>query len=75
MTYLCLCTAAEEISAAACDDKPNRLAVGRLSNDMCKIIEENTVDSVETYITNKPASFKLKKNLQPLESIHQPSHP
>ncbi|MFS7962189.1 hypothetical protein Hanom_Chr08g00723751 [Helianthus anomalus] len=33
MTYLCLCTAAEEISAAACDDKPNRLAVGRLYND------------------------------------------
>ncbi|KAJ0793911.1 hypothetical protein HanOQP8_Chr01g0034401 [Helianthus annuus] len=71
MTYLCLCTAAEEISAAACDDKPNRLAVGRLYNDMCKIIEENTVDSVETYIANKPASFKLKKNLQPLELIHQ----
>ncbi|MFS8033609.1 hypothetical protein Hanom_Chr17g01571591 [Helianthus anomalus] len=46
MTYLCLCKAAEEISAAACDDKPNRLAVGRLYND-------------------------LKKNLQPLESIHQ----
>ncbi|KAL9994330.1 hypothetical protein Hdeb2414_s0926g00961551 [Helianthus debilis subsp. tardiflorus] len=38
---------------------------------MCKIIEENTVDSVETYIANKPASFKLKKNLQPLESMHQ----
>ncbi|MFS7909322.1 hypothetical protein Hanom_Chr01g00093231 [Helianthus anomalus] len=38
---------------------------------MCKIIEENTVDSVETYIANKSASFKLKNNLQPLESIHQ----
>lgn len=38
---------------------------------MCKIIEENAVDSVETYLANKPASSKLKKNLQPLESIHQ----
>lgn len=38
---------------------------------MCKVIEESAVDSVESYSTNKPASFKLKKTLQPLETIHQ----
>ncbi|KAI7747238.1 hypothetical protein M8C21_002030 [Ambrosia artemisiifolia] len=62
---------AEEISAAACDDKPDCLAMARRYNEMCKIIEENAVESVETYMANKPASYKLKKNLQPLESIHQ----
>nr|GEV04428.1 CHD3-type chromatin-remodeling factor PICKLE-like [Tanacetum cinerariifolium] len=59
-----------EISAAACDDKTDRLAMARHYNEMCKVIEESAVESVESYSTNKPASFKLKKTLQPLETIH-----
>ncbi|KAI3737951.1 hypothetical protein L2E82_27969 [Cichorium intybus] len=61
----------EEITAAACDDKKDRLAMARHFNEMCKVVEENAVDSVEAYMANKPAGFKLKKNLQPLEAIHQ----
>ncbi|KAJ9559392.1 hypothetical protein OSB04_014006 [Centaurea solstitialis] len=61
----------EEISAAACDDKTDRLAMGRLYNEMCKIVEENALDSVEAYLANKSAGFKLQKNLQPLEAIHE----
>ncbi|XP_076940431.1 CHD3-type chromatin-remodeling factor PICKLE-like [Bidens hawaiensis] len=49
---------AEEITAAACDDKPDRLAMPHLYNEMCTLVEEN-------------ASLELKKNLQPLETIHE----
>ncbi|KAL4560242.1 hypothetical protein LXL04_032392 [Taraxacum kok-saghyz] len=50
----------EEITATACDDKKDRLAMARHYNEMCKIVEENTVDGL-----------KAKKNLQPLETIHE----
>ncbi|KAL8214582.1 hypothetical protein R6Q57_004031 [Mikania cordata] len=62
---------AEELSAAACDDKPDRLAMARLYNEMHMILEENAVDSVETYLAKKPAGLKLKTNLKPLEAIHE----
>ncbi|XP_024982833.1 CHD3-type chromatin-remodeling factor PICKLE [Cynara cardunculus var. scolymus] len=61
----------EEISATACDDKTDRLAMGRLYNEMCRIVEENAVDAVEAYMANKSTGFKLRKNLQPLEAIHE----
>nr|XP_043610939.1 CHD3-type chromatin-remodeling factor PICKLE [Erigeron canadensis] len=61
----------EEISAAAFDDKTDRLAMVRLYNEMCKVVEENALDSVESYMANQSATFNLKKNLQPLETIHQ----
>lgn len=39
---------------------------------MCKIVEENAVESVEAYVGNKPgAGLKLKKKLEPLEGIHE----
>ncbi|KAI3509061.1 hypothetical protein L1887_24087 [Cichorium endivia] len=56
----------EEITAAACVDKKDRLAMARHFNEMCKVVEENAVDSVEAYMANK-----LKKNLQPLEAKQQ----
>lgn len=38
---------------------------------MCKILEENSKDSVEAYLAYKPISFQLRKNLHPLEGIYQ----
>lgn len=38
---------------------------------MCKTVEENAVDSIDAYLSNKPAEIKPKNNLQPLETIHQ----
>ncbi|CAH1442278.1 unnamed protein product [Lactuca virosa] len=62
----------EEITAAACDDKKDRLAMARHYNEMCKIVGENAVESVEAYVGNKPgAGLKLKKKLEPLEGIHE----
>ncbi|KAI7989805.1 CHD3-type chromatin-remodeling factor PICKLE [Camellia lanceoleosa] len=58
----------EEISAAACDDKPVRLEIARLYNEMCKVVGENANESVEAYLADKPAGFK---NVLPLESIYQ----
>ncbi|KAK9068358.1 hypothetical protein SSX86_012470 [Deinandra increscens subsp. villosa] len=74
---------AEEISAAACDDKTDRLAMAHLYNELkdyfsiwiyyvcARYLEGNAVDSVETYMAKKPAGLNLKKNLQPLEAIHE----
>ncbi|KAL7165996.1 hypothetical protein ACSBR2_036791 [Camellia fascicularis] len=58
----------EEISAAACDDKPDRLEIARLYNEMCKVVGENANESVEAYLADKPAGFK---NVLPLETIYQ----
>ncbi|CAL5435070.1 unnamed protein product [Camellia sinensis] len=57
----------EEISAVACDDKPVRLEIARLYNEMCKVVGENANESVEAYLADKPAGFK---NVLPLESIY-----
>ncbi|KAL6955086.1 DNA helicase [Sarracenia purpurea var. burkii] len=61
----------EEISVAVCDDKPDRLEMARLYNEMCKVLGENSYESMETYLANKPAGFQLRKNLLPLETIYQ----
>ncbi|PSS01091.1 CHD3-type chromatin-remodeling factor PICKLE like [Actinidia chinensis var. chinensis] len=62
---------AEEISAAACDDQPDRLEMARLYNEMCKVLVDNANESVEAYLANKPAGFQLRKNLLPIETIYQ----
>lgn len=59
----------DEIKADACDDKPDRLEIARLYNDMCKVLEDSSAESIEAHMANQPASFKLKKNLHPLETI------
>lgn len=61
----------EEIVAAACDDKPQRLDMVRLYNKMCNVLEENVHDSVEAYLASRPVGFKLRKSLLPVESIYQ----
>ncbi|XAR71032.1 DNA helicase [Bertholletia excelsa] len=60
----------EEILATACDDKPERLEMARLYNEACKALDENAHEAVEAYMASKPAGFKLRKNLLPLETIY-----
>ncbi|CAL5404261.1 unnamed protein product [Camellia sinensis] len=38
---------------------------------MCKVLGQNANESMEAFLANKPAGFKLKKNLLPLETIYQ----
>ncbi|KAI8547605.1 hypothetical protein RHMOL_Rhmol07G0208400 [Rhododendron molle] len=62
---------AEEVSASACDDNLDRLKMAQLYNEICKVLKENTDESVEAYLANKPAGFQLRKNLLPLETIYE----
>ncbi|XP_058067586.1 CHD3-type chromatin-remodeling factor PICKLE [Magnolia sinica] len=66
--------APEEVSAAACDNKPDRLDIARLYNEMCKLIDGNIQDSVKAYVGSKSAGSRLRKNLRPLESIYGDIH-
>ncbi|KAF5726268.1 CHD3-type chromatin-remodeling factor PICKLE isoform X2 [Tripterygium wilfordii] len=59
----------EEISAATCDDDRDRLELARLYNELCKIMEENDYESLQTSLNNQPASLELKQKLYPLEAI------
>ncbi|KAI7995163.1 CHD3-type chromatin-remodeling factor PICKLE [Camellia lanceoleosa] len=61
----------EEVSAVACDDKPDRLEMAQLYNEMCKVLGQNANESMQAFLANKPAGFKLKKNFLPLETIYQ----
>ncbi|XP_050216353.1 CHD3-type chromatin-remodeling factor PICKLE [Mercurialis annua] len=61
----------EEIRAAACDNDPGRLELPQLYNKMCKIVEQNNHELIQTAITNQPASLKLRQDLLPLETISQ----
>ncbi|KAJ6295378.1 hypothetical protein OIU78_023405 [Salix suchowensis] len=61
----------EEISAAACDDSPDRLALPQLYNKMCMVVEQNVHESVQISLTYRPASLKLRQDLQPLKTIHE----
>ncbi|KAL9338729.1 hypothetical protein Peur_067744 [Populus x canadensis] len=63
--------ASEEISAAACDDNPDRLALPQLYNKMCTVLEQNVHESIQISLTNQPASLKLRQDLQPLETIYE----
>ncbi|KAG6739227.1 hypothetical protein POTOM_056818 [Populus tomentosa] len=66
-----LYAASEEISAAACDDNPDRLALPQLYNKMCTVLEQNVHESIQISLTNQPASLKLRQDLQPLETIYE----
>ncbi|KAJ6673934.1 hypothetical protein OIU85_012897 [Salix viminalis] len=48
----------EEISAAACDGNPDRLALPQLYNKMCMVVEQNVHESVQISLTDRPASLK-----------------
>ncbi|CAJ1973658.1 unnamed protein product [Sphenostylis stenocarpa] len=60
--------ASEEISAA-CDGDPNRLELVRLYNEMCKVVEENPMDLVQTSLAREPADPDVVKNFPPLVTI------
>lgn len=66
--------APEEVSAAACDNKPDRLNVARLYNEMCKVIDDNIQVSVKAYMGSSSAGSQLGKNLGPLEAINEDLH-
>lgn len=61
----------EEISAAACDDNPDRLELPQLYNKMCNLLEQNVHESIQTSLTNQPASLKLRQDLRPMETIFE----
>ncbi|XP_061964323.1 CHD3-type chromatin-remodeling factor PICKLE-like isoform X3 [Populus nigra] len=61
----------EEISAAACDDNPDRLALAEHYNKMCTVLEQNVHETIQISLTNHPASLKLRQGLQPLEMIFE----
>lgn len=59
----------EEISAAACDDKSDRLNIPWVYNEMCKVLSENSRDSVNAFLLKEPTSLNLRKNLCILEKL------
>ncbi|KAI6678741.1 hypothetical protein NL676_039537, partial [Syzygium grande] len=63
--------AAEEISATACDDDSDRMELARMYNKMCKVVQDNVHESVQTFYSDSPASHKLRKNLIPLENAFE----
>ncbi|KAJ8751693.1 hypothetical protein K2173_025859 [Erythroxylum novogranatense] len=60
----------EEIQAAAYDNDPDRLQLADLYNKMCNIVEQDVNESIQTSLSNQPASAQLKQNLQALETIN-----
>ncbi|KAG4112846.1 hypothetical protein ERO13_D13G187950v2 [Gossypium hirsutum] len=54
--------ASEEISAAACNNDADRLELPQHYNKICKILEDNVHEAVQS-------SLNLKKNLHTLEEI------
>lgn len=59
----------DEISASACDGNPDRLDMARMYNEACKVLSDNIQDSLTASMSNKPAGFNLRNNLQVLENI------
>ncbi|XP_077222222.1 chromatin remodeling factor CHD3 (PICKLE) isoform X2 [Tasmannia lanceolata] len=66
--------APEEASASAYDKKSDRLDMARLYNEMCKLVDDNTQDSVKAFMGSKSAGIRLSKNLQPLEALSEDFH-
>ncbi|OVA08625.1 SNF2-related [Macleaya cordata] len=66
--------APEEVSATACDDKPDRMDIARLYNELCKVVGDNIQESVQTHTGSISAGFTLKKTLVPLEAINEDIH-
>ncbi|KAF9614280.1 hypothetical protein IFM89_017081 [Coptis chinensis] len=61
----------EEISAAACDGKADRLDMAQLYNEMCKVVSDNVQAPALSY-TEKSAI--LRKNFLPLQTIYENIH-
>ncbi|XP_042415597.1 CHD3-type chromatin-remodeling factor PICKLE-like [Zingiber officinale] len=54
----------------ACDKKDGRVGLHRLYNEMCTVIEENTIDSVHAHLGDTSAVSRMKKTFHQLETIH-----
>eukprot|EP01018_Ginkgo_biloba_P007663 Gb_18673 [translate_table: standard] len=59
----------EEVLTFALDNESNRLEIARFYNEMCKLINENEQESIQTYTGNKSAGLRLRRNLRPLDTI------
>ncbi|XP_057845926.2 CHD3-type chromatin-remodeling factor PICKLE [Cryptomeria japonica] len=59
----------EEVLRFASDNEPNRLEIARLYNEMCKVINDNEQESIQTYTGNKSAGLRLRRNLRPLDNF------
>ncbi|XP_074567339.1 CHD3-type chromatin-remodeling factor PICKLE [Curcuma longa] len=53
-----------------CDKNDGRVGLGRLYNEMCTVIEENTIHSVHAHLGDTSAVSRMKKSLRRLETIH-----
>lgn len=53
----------------AYDNKGVCLEMPRLYNKICRIIEDNAVDSVQAFLDDRSASSRLSKKLRPLETL------
>lgn len=60
--------ASEDVSVA-CDSDSNRLELVRLYNEMCKVVEENPMDLVQSSLAREPAEVNAVKKCPPLETI------
>ncbi|XP_064961860.1 CHD3-type chromatin-remodeling factor PICKLE-like [Musa acuminata AAA Group] len=58
----------------ACDNKDGRTELGRLYNEMCLVVEENAVDTMQAHLDDASAISRLKKRLHQLEIIHEDVH-
>ncbi|THU73970.1 hypothetical protein C4D60_Mb04t28440 [Musa balbisiana] len=58
----------------ACDNKDGRTELGRLYNEMCMVVEENAVDTMQAHLDDASALSRLKKRLHRLEIIHEDVH-
>ncbi|VFQ60712.1 unnamed protein product [Cuscuta campestris] len=59
-----------EVSEAACDTKPERLAMAKFYNEMCKVLSENVEDSIAEYAANQTANAGMRKNLPLFQNIN-----
>ncbi|XP_010942119.1 CHD3-type chromatin-remodeling factor PICKLE [Elaeis guineensis] len=56
-------------NASACDNKGDCREMPRLYNEICRVVEDNAVDSVQAYLDDRSAGSRLRKKLRPLEII------
>ncbi|XP_008799628.2 CHD3-type chromatin-remodeling factor PICKLE-like [Phoenix dactylifera] len=54
-------------NAPAYDDKGACLEMPRLYNEICRVVEDYAVDSVQAYLDDRSAGSRLRKKLRPLE--------
>ncbi|XP_026427276.1 CHD3-type chromatin-remodeling factor PICKLE-like [Papaver somniferum] len=63
--------ALEELKTVACDDSSDRINMGRLYNELCKVVGEDIQESVQPQDGNKPAGFTLKGSISRIEAIKE----